>query len=113
MVGSRRRREKLAMNVEEADWREQAACKGANGDLFYPKSAWSRESKESRQQREQMAKRVCSRCSVQPRCLDWALRNGEVVGVWGGKTERERRALVKASRRVAAVASVHHQGAAV
>ncbi len=92
---------KLAMNIEEADWRRQAACKGANGDLFYPKSVWSRESKDVRQQREQMAKRVCARCSVQASCLDWALRNGEVVGVWGGKTERERRALAKSSQKTA------------
>ncbi len=96
------------MNVEEADWRRQAACKGANGDLFYPKSAWSRESKENRQQREQMAKRVCARCTVQACCLDWALRNGEVVGVWGGKTERERRAILKAARRTTAVGLASH-----
>ena len=49
------------------------------------------------------ARRVCARCPVREPCLDYAITNRIVYGVWGGLTGRERRALqsrwVRASRR--------------
>lgn len=36
------------------------------------------------------AKAVCSDCPVQGACLDFALRNDEQFGVWGGMTPTER-----------------------
>ncbi|SHE42839.1 WhiB family transcriptional regulator, redox-sensing transcriptional regulator [Ferrithrix thermotolerans DSM 19514] len=89
----------MATDPNDSNWRLRAACKGSNGELFYPKSALIKESKEVRQRREELAKRVCLRCEVRLCCLDWAMRNGEVVGVWGGKTERERRAMLKGSKK--------------
>jgi WhiB family redox-sensing transcriptional regulator len=76
-----------------ARWRELAACRGVDLDLFFPERGESAES----------ARRVCARCPVRQPCLDYAITNRIVHGVWGGLTERERRALrsgwVRASRR--------------
>ena len=76
-----------------ARWRELAACRGADLDLFFPDRGESAEP----------ARRVCARCPVREPCLDYAISNRITHGVWGGLTERERRALrsgwVRASRR--------------
>lgn len=74
-------------------WREQAACKGAFGGPFYPPQ--SGESRAQKRLREEQAKRICKRCLVSEVCLDWALHNGEVTGIWGGTTEVERRVMTR------------------
>ena len=49
------------------------------------------------------ARQVCAACPVRQPCLDYAITNRIVHGIWGGLTERERRALrsrwVRAARR--------------
>ena len=62
-------------------WREHAACLGADTDLWYPE----------RGERTAEAKAVCAACPVRAECLAFALDNGEKFGVWGGKSERQRR----------------------
>lgn len=47
----------------------------------------------------EQAKAVCRRCPVREQCLEWALETGQSIGVWGGTSETERRAL---KRRIAA-----------
>jgi WhiB family transcriptional regulator, redox-sensing transcriptional regulator len=73
-----------------AGWRYQAACRGADLDLFFP----------GRSESAEPARRVCAGCPVREPCLDYALRHGITHGIWGGLAERERRAL--RSRRVGA-----------
>lgn len=41
------------------------------------------------------AKQVCMPCPLRAACLAEALDNRIEFGVWGGKTERERRALLR------------------
>ena len=41
------------------------------------------------------ALRVCRRCPVRPACLDHALDNREMVGIWGGMTARQRLRIMK------------------
>jgi WhiB family redox-sensing transcriptional regulator len=36
------------------------------------------------------AKRICAGCQVREQCLDFALRNGERDGIWGGATPEDR-----------------------
>ncbi len=72
--------EALAQRV----WTEKAACrKGDPDDLFVQGAA------------QHQAKVVCQGCVVKTECLADALDNKIEFGVWGGMTERERRALLK------------------
>ena len=76
-----------------ARWREQAACRGADLEVFFPERGESADP----------ARQVCAACPVRQPCLDYAVTNRIVHGIWGGLTGRERRALqsrwVRASRR--------------
>ncbi|SEE92666.1 WhiB family transcriptional regulator, redox-sensing transcriptional regulator [Streptomyces sp. 3213] len=69
-------------------WRERAACLHVDPELFFPLS----DSGLPLRQIEE-AKAVCDRCPVSERCLEWAMRVGQADGIWGGTTERERRAM--------------------
>jgi WhiB family transcriptional regulator, redox-sensing transcriptional regulator len=93
-VTARRPRRSLAAPARfAARWRELAACRGFDLSLFFPERGESAEP----------ARRVCAQCPVRQPCLDYAVTNRIVHGVWGGLTERERRTLrsgwVRASRR--------------
>jgi WhiB family redox-sensing transcriptional regulator len=44
------------------------------------------------------AKKVCSNCPLTIKCLEYALNNGPIQGVWGGLTEKERYNLVRNKR---------------
>lgn len=72
-------------------WRQRAACRGVDPDVFYP--ATDEEAEE--------AKAVCVQCSVRESCLEYALNNRERDGVWGGATERERRRILRQRRKSA------------
>jgi WhiB family redox-sensing transcriptional regulator len=37
------------------------------------------------------AKTVCDECTVRGKCLDFALETNQDWGIWGGKSEDERR----------------------
>lgn len=66
------------------DWTARAACKGTDPDeLFVRGDAQNR------------AKLICRGCPVRTECLADALDNRIEFGVWGGMTERERRALLR------------------
>lgn len=72
-------------------WRQRAACRGVDPDIFYPVS----------EEEAVEAKAICDQCSVREACLEYALSNREREGVWGGATERERRRIVRQRRRSA------------
>ena len=69
-------------------WRQRAACRGVDPDIFYPVS--DEEAEE--------AKTICRSCTVREACLEWALTQRERDGVWGGATERERRRIIRQRR---------------
>ncbi len=62
-------------------WTEDANCKGADADIFFPERGAS----------TRKAKAICRACSVQSECLEFAIENSEKFGIWGGLSERERR----------------------
>jgi WhiB family redox-sensing transcriptional regulator len=70
------------------NWRENAACRDADPDLFFPIGTAGNSLRQADE-----AKRICRRCPAQNQCLAWALENGITDGVWGGTTENERRAI--------------------
>ena len=83
------------------DWRDAAACLGEDPELFYPVGNRG----PARLQVEE-AKAVCKRCEVIDDCLKWALNTGEEIGVWGGLSEDERRALKRRNNRARKVGEV-------
>ncbi|MET8946383.1 WhiB family transcriptional regulator [Streptomyces sp. NPDC004542] len=70
------------------NWRDHAACRHEDPDLFFPVGTTGPALLQERQ-----AKAVCGRCPVRDQCLDWAMETGQTLGIWGGTTESERRAL--------------------
>lgn len=75
---------------------ERAACRGMDTEYFYPSVGSS----------VKLAKEVCNGrkatrgkhgtepCPVRQQCLEYSLQlPGPSFGIWGGKTERERRAI--------------------
>jgi WhiB family redox-sensing transcriptional regulator len=40
---------------------------------------------------EREAKMVCSGCPYKMRCFEYAMKNADMQGIWGGTTEQERR----------------------
>lgn len=72
------------------DWPAEAACRGVDPDRLFVQGA-----------AQNRAKTICASCRVRPECLADALDNGIEFGVWGGMTERERRALLRRRPEVA------------
>jgi WhiB family redox-sensing transcriptional regulator len=66
------------------DWTSNAACNSADPDELFVTGA-----------AQNGAKTVCMSCPVRTECLADALDNRVEFGVWGGMTERERRALLR------------------
>src|ERR1700745_817556 len=77
------------------NWRDDAACRDADPDLFFPVGTTGSALRQIRQ-----AKRICRTCPAQTQCLAWALDNGVTDGVWGGTTEDERRAIQSLPRTI-------------
>lgn len=75
--------------VRDLDWQTHAACRDANIEKFY-----SGEPDDTRE-----AVRVCRSCPVRRPCFEAALDRGEIFGVWGGTTERERRRMLREAAR--------------
>jgi WhiB family redox-sensing transcriptional regulator len=71
----------------QASWRLRAACRNADPELFFPEGRASPALESA-----ERAKRICQQCPVRARCLDWALDHGAAFGIWGGRTQEERRA---------------------
>jgi WhiB family redox-sensing transcriptional regulator len=66
-------------------WMREAICAQTDPDAFYPEKGGSTAE----------AKRVCMGCPVRRECLEYALTNNERFGIFGGKSERERRKILK------------------
>jgi WhiB family redox-sensing transcriptional regulator len=69
-------------------WRQQAACRGEDIELFFGPDG---ERAGAVVIREERAKQFCTNwCPVVAECLQWAIETGS-LGVWGGLTYDERR----------------------
>lgn len=75
------------------EWQQGAVCAQVDPELFYPPKGGG----------ATPAKGICGSCDVRLKCLKYALDNNEEFGVWGGLSERERRALKKRQVRGASV----------
>lgn len=78
------------------EWIEQRECKGADPDIFFVNS----DGGDSKAKKVEALK-YCDVCSVKEECLNYAMDKNIYVGIYGGMTNKERRAL-KSIRRKAA-----------
>lgn len=70
----------------ESSWRDRAACKGSDPALFFPVNGDFAGS--------MAAKSICRACPVQEECAAYNLSMPAHLakhGVWGGRTEKQRR----------------------
>lgn len=72
------------MEFDQGDWRVRASCRDEDPDQLFVRGAEQRK-----------VRIVCLSCPVRTECLAEALDNRIEFGVWGGMTERERRALLR------------------
>lgn len=71
------------------EWAEEALCANhPDQDLWFPERGASTAE----------AKAICRVCPVQQPCLEYAIANGEKFGIWGGRSERERRRIRRGTR---------------
>lgn len=67
----------------EADWHLQGLCAQTDPEAFFQEKGGS--SREAR--------RICKGCPVRDECLEFALKNDERFGVWGGMSAQDRKRL--------------------
>jgi WhiB family transcriptional regulator, redox-sensing transcriptional regulator len=79
----------------DTEWMAEGKCKEMAPSVFFPSDGLG----------VLAAQRICAECPVAAACLEYALDNRIDHGVWGGKSERERRRLLR-RRRVNQVVSV-------
>jgi WhiB family transcriptional regulator, redox-sensing transcriptional regulator len=75
-------------------WTDLARCAEVGDDLWFPEKGGS----------VRQAKRICMGCEVRAECLEYALENNERFGIWGAKSEPERRRILR-DRATGAVAA--------
>ena len=80
----------LGLNDTQRDWMDQAYCKVNNIDMskYFPPRGDSVGVKD-------LIAETCEQCVVREECLNYALNNFLSIGIYGGKTGRQRRQLQK------------------
>ena len=68
------------------DWKEHAACAGYPNSVFFP-------GPEASGPEVERAQAICAQCPVAQECLMYAFETNQRSGVWGGKTEEQRKSL--------------------
>ncbi|USR79323.1 WhiB family transcriptional regulator [Arcanobacterium pinnipediorum] len=74
----------MSLAYEEQTWAVHAACADVDPDSLFVRGAAQRQ-----------VRNVCFSCPVRMECLADALDSNAAFGVWGGLTERERRAILR------------------
>ena len=72
----------------DTEWMSVGKCKELDPTIFFPSDGVG----------VQAAQRICDDCPVQEACLEYALNEHIDHGVWGGKSERERRRILRRRR---------------
>lgn len=72
----------------DTTWMQSAKCRELPPEKFFPSDGVGVE----------RAQRICEECPVADACLEYALFHHIDHGVWGGKSERERRRIARRRR---------------
>jgi WhiB family redox-sensing transcriptional regulator len=80
--------EEWACHLNDVDhtWHADAACRDLGNHLFFFERGDNFSTIAE-------SKKLCATCPVSDRCLQYALNNNIIYGIWGGKTPEERRRL--------------------
>jgi WhiB family redox-sensing transcriptional regulator len=70
------------------DWMADGKCREMPPTFFFPSDGLG----------VQAAQRICAGCPVAEECLEYALVHRIDHGVWGGRSERERRRILRRRR---------------
>ena len=70
--------------VPRQKWHSKRNCANVSKEIFFP----------TVKGQAKKAIAICMACSVRDECLKYALDNNIEFGIWGGKTEKERKKLV-------------------
>ena len=68
---------------QDAGWMSDAKCYPDDGITWFPEQGQATLTMQ--------AKNFCGNCAVRERCLEWALNNEIMYGVWGGRSPYERK----------------------
>ena len=79
----------------DTEWMADGKCREVPPAVFFPSDGLG----------VQEAQRICADCPVSDACLEYALANRIDHGVWGGRSERERRRILRRRRSVQPVVS--------
>ncbi len=71
-----------------SDWHKRAACTDSVPELFFAPTG-----EVLTDDQAEAARSICNACEVSLQCLKWAVDKPERFGMWGGKTEQERKEL--------------------
>lgn len=71
--------------IKPEPWTADALCAQTDAEAFFPDKGGT----------TKPAKTICAACDVQAHCLEFAMRNKELFGIYGGLTVRERRKLAR------------------
>jgi WhiB family redox-sensing transcriptional regulator len=79
---------------EDKMWKfsQPANCEGIDTELFF-----TEEDSKNYPQREYLIK-VCGNCKAKAECLEYAVNDYEVLGWWGGTSEKQREQMRRARK---------------
>ena len=76
----------LALANADYGWRTRSICRDTDPDLFFPVGTTGQALVQI-----ERAKEVCAECPVHDDSLQYALDTNQDSGIWGGRSEEERR----------------------
>lgn len=68
-------------------WMEYGICQNRDEDakIFFPEPG----------NNAAQAKKMCGRCPVRTKCLEWSITTRQMYGIWGGVAEKKRRRMMQ------------------
>jgi WhiB family redox-sensing transcriptional regulator len=79
--------------ISDWEWQEKSACRDLPTEMFFHPDG---ERGPRRRNRENTAKAVCATCPVMMQCREQSIALQEPYGIWGGLSEDERFAMIRA-----------------
>ena len=85
----------ITEGIVDGEWRKDAACRDMDTNIFFDDVSDTHEAKSNNFFKREYAKSICAKCPVSNECLEYAISNNVIDGVYGGLTYRKRLAYKK------------------